>query len=99
MYLYSYVRKFSVTLTVTFYSVTVLFGAVAREIDMTFDVDNQNEPLCAEVHPMNNEVVDNREAFAISITSDDISVEFPVNPTSLLVFDDDCKIFIRNLLK
>lgn len=67
---------------------------MAREIDMTFGVDNQNEPLCAEVHPMNNEVVDNREAFAISITSDDISVDLPVNPTSLLVFDDDCKIFI-----
>lgn len=60
-------------------------------MDLTFTVDNQDSPLCADVFAVNNEVVENMERFNVSITTEDPAVQLPRITTSLVVFDDDCK--------
>ena len=56
-------------------------------------MENQNGPLCVEVFAVNNEVLENRETFSVSISSSDRSVRLMGNSTSLVVFDDDSESY------
>ena len=69
----------------------VQFGAGESSVDQTFTVENQNSPMCVEVLAVNNQIVESREIFTVSLTTNDLAVQLPRMTSSLVVFDDDCE--------
>lgn len=69
----------------------VLFSGAGNTADLTFTPENQNDTVCVEVFAVDNNVLENRETFTVlAVSEEDTAVQLP-SPTTLAVFDDDCK--------
>ena len=77
-------------------SVLFIFAVVSfnqgssQSVSRTFNAANQNQQLCEDVLAVNNQVLEDREVFNVSIAATgDSAVQLPRVPTSVVVFDDD----------
>ena len=58
--------------------------------EITFTVNNQDQPLCADVIADDNSVLENDRLYTVALSSTDRAV-VQTTSSNLLVTDDDCK--------
>ena len=74
-----------------FHSVVLMFTEERSHfIEITFTVDNHDQPLCTDVFAVGNDVLEDERQYTVTLTSTDRAVSMTAT-SSLVVMDNDCK--------